>query len=89
MTKLQTVHWLLLIVPLILRWALRIWQKNLRPLINKKPTRVPPYHPLKSSLIKPSEAPTLLEICSKSVRHCRRNAATLGPLAHFFKNESE
>ncbi len=45
MTKLQTVHWLLLIVPLIIRWALRIWQKNLRPLINKKPTRFPPVPP--------------------------------------------
>ncbi len=57
MTKLQTVHWLLLIVPLIIRWALRIWQKNLRPLINKKPTRFPPYHPPKSSLIRPDDGP--------------------------------
>lgn len=42
MTKLQTVYWLLLIAPLAARWSLRIWQKNLRPHINKGTYKLPP-----------------------------------------------
>lgn len=89
MSKLQAAYWLLLIVPLVARWTLRIWGKNLRPHINKKPHRFPPYHPPKPSLIQPDIPPELLEICSRSVRHCGRNAATLGLLAHSFRKRSE
>ena len=45
MSNLQTAYWLLLIVPLVARWTLRIWGKNLRPHINKKPHRFPPVPP--------------------------------------------
>lgn len=74
MSKLQATYWALMVVPWVVplaaRWALRIWGKNLRPHINKKPHRFPPYHPPKLSLTKPDEAPALLETCSKTVRHC-------------------
>lgn len=49
MGDLQSAYWLLVVVPgvvsLVVRMALKIREKNLRPLINKKPIRVPPCHP--------------------------------------------
>lgn len=57
MTKLQTVHWLLLIVPLIVRWALRIWQKNLRSHINKESRDFPPVPQWANSMGNPQKKP--------------------------------
>lgn len=49
MGKLQAAYWLLVVVPWVVSLALRIWEKNLRPHLNKEDqpnSPVPPSVPL-------------------------------------------
>jgi hypothetical protein len=74
MGDLQTAYWLLVVMPavvsLAVRMALRIWGKNLRPLIDKSHQRLPPCHPPPSSDIEAKRLNRLSQACSKAVRKC-------------------